>query len=87
MAKSSTGVLYELLPKIEALGRGTEYRGLLDLLITDRTEAMRKLRTFAYSLGDTDESLDILIIVGWWYRIKQFMPEMPGPRNTKGPNC
>jgi hypothetical protein len=55
--KSSTLQLYELLPAIEAQGRGAEYRSLLECLSRQETyaEGMEKLRLFAYSLGPTDE--------------------------------
>jgi hypothetical protein len=57
---------------MEALGKASEFRAILDELrdsfITTGSvsDGLERLKLFAYSLGPTDESMEIIVTVWMW---------------------
>jgi hypothetical protein len=69
--------LADMQPKMETLGRGNEFTAILDdlrdtlIAKQDLAEPLQRLKLFAYSLGPTDESMEIIVVVWGWEKINK----------------
>ena len=70
--QSSFITLADMEPTMEALGKVSEFRAILDELrdsfITtgNVSDGLERLKLFAYSRGPTNESMEIIVTVWMW---------------------
>ena len=67
--QSSFITLADMEPRMEALGKASEFRAILDelrdsFITTDNvSDGLERLKLFAYSRGPTNESMEIIVTV------------------------
>ena len=75
--RSAFVTLADMQPKMEALGKADEFTAILDEMRNsyikngDVSDGLKRLKLFAYSLGPTDENMELIVIAWGWEKINK----------------